>query len=64
MNISGSESVIGLMDLSSTFENYYLCLGVYKINDGWYVKTASSPITSSNGKCITLNSIDLDSVIS
>lgn len=64
MNIFGSKSVIGLMDLSSTFENYYLCLGVYKNNDGWYVKTASSPITSSNGKYITFNSIDLDSVIS
>lgn len=63
MNISGSESVIGLMDLSGTFDAYYLCLGVYKDNDGWYVKTASSPVTSSNGRYITLNSDDLTYVI-
>ena len=63
MNISGSESVIGLMDLSGTFDAYYLCLGVYKDNDGWYVKTASSPVTSSNGRYITLNSADITGVI-
>lgn len=63
MNISGSESVIGLTDLSDTFQDYYLCLGVYKDNDGWYVKTAPYPVTSSNGRYINLNRTDLENVI-
>lgn len=62
MNISGSESVIGLRDLSTNFDNYYLSLGVLK--DGvWYVKTAIRPVTNSLGGYITLNSTDLNDVI-
>jgi hypothetical protein len=63
MNISGSESVIGLTDLSTSFNDYYLCLGVLK--DGvWYIKTALSPVTSSSGSYINLNQeTDLNNVI-
>lgn len=58
MNISGSESVIGLMDLSDTFGDCYLCLGVNK--DGvWYVKTSTHPVTHSLGRYITLDDTDL-----
>jgi hypothetical protein len=62
MNTSGSESEIGLRDLSTDFDNFYLFLAVLK--DGvWYLKTAIRPVTNALGGYITLNSTDLNSVI-
>lgn len=62
MNTSGSESEIGLRDLSTDFDNFYLFLAVLK--DGvWYLKTAIGPVTNALGGYITLNSTDLNDVI-
>lgn len=62
MNNSGSESEIGLRDLSTDFDNFYLFLAVLK--DGvWYLKTAIRPVTNALGGYITLNSTDLNDVI-
>lgn len=62
MNTSGSESEIGLRDLSTDFDNFYLFLAVLK--DGvWYLKTAIRPVTNALGGYITLNSTDLNDVI-
>lgn len=59
---SGSESEIGLRDLSTDFDNFYLFLAVLK--DGvWYLKTAIRPVTNALGGYITLNSRDLNDVI-
>lgn len=55
---SGSESEIGLRDLSTDFDNFYLFLAVLK-NDVWYLKTAIKPVTNASGGYITLNSTDL-----
>lgn len=59
---SGSESEIGLRDLSTDFDKFYLFLAVLK--DGvWYLKTAIRPVTNALGGYITLNSTDLNDVI-
>lgn len=59
---TGNESEIGLRDLSTDFDKFYLFLAVLK--DGvWYLKTAIRPVTNALGGYITLNSDDLTNVI-
>lgn len=59
---TGNESEIGLRDLSTDFDNFYLFLAVLK--DGvWYLKTAIRSVTNALGGYITLNSTDLNDVI-